>query len=214
MTDTESKEPRLESHPASIRSETANTFQPQRRRILIATSIASGCGVAAAVYPFLASMSPSERARALGAPVEVDLGGLRPGELSTVSWRGRPVWVLKRTPPMLASLERDEALLADPNSMRSEQPKNCVNRYRSVKPDVAVIVGVCTHLGCTPTFRPEPGDASIDVNWPGGFYCPCHGSKFDLAGRVFKAVPAPINLEVPPYSFVSEQVVRIGDDTA
>jgi len=213
MADTDSKEPRPESHPASIRSETANTFQPERRRILIATSIAGGCGVAAAVYPFLASMTPSERARALGAPVEVDLGGLRPGELFTAPWRGRPVWVLKRTPEMLASLERDETLLADPNSTRSEQPKNCANRYRSVKPEVAVIVGVCTHLGCTPTYRPEPGDTSIDVNWPGGFYCPCHGSKFDLAGRVFKAVPAPINLEVPPYGFVNERVVRIGEES-
>lgn len=213
MVDTTLKETPPESNPASIQSESANKFHPERRRILIATSIASGCGLAAAAYPFLASMTPSERARALGAPVEVDLSGLRSGELLTVSWRGRPVWVLKRTPAMLASLEHDDTLLVDPNSTRSEQPKNCVNRYRSVKPEVAVIVGVCTHLGCTPTYRPEAGDTSIDVNWPGGFYCPCHGSKFDLAGRVFKAVPAPINLEVPPYSFASEQIVRIGDDT-
>lgn len=213
MADNASKETPPESHPASIRSESANKFHPERRRILIATSVVSGCGAVAAAYPFLASMEPSERARALGAPVEVDLSGLRPGELFTVSWRGRPVWVFKRTPAMLASLEQDAALLADPNSTRSEQPKTCVNRYRSVKPEVAVIVGVCTHLGCTPTYRPERGDTSIDANWPGGFYCPCHGSKFDLAGRVFKAVPAPINLEVPPYSFVNEQIVRIGNES-
>jgi ubiquinol-cytochrome c reductase iron-sulfur subunit len=187
---------------------------PQRRRILIATSVVGGCGIVASVYPFLASMEPSERAKALGAPVEVDLANLRPGELFTVAWRGRPVWVLKRTPEMIAAIERATPFLVDPASVRSEQPKNCRNQFRSIKPEVAVMVGVCTHLGCTPAFRPNPGDPTVGVaNWPGGFYCPCHGSRFDLAGRVFKDVPAPINLEVPAYVYLPGNVVRIGEET-
>jgi ubiquinol-cytochrome c reductase iron-sulfur subunit len=185
-----------------------------RRRLLIATGGLGGCGVVASAIPFLASMEPSERARALGAPVEVDLGSLQPGQLRTESWRGRPVWILRRTPEMLSTIEHDASLLADPLSAHSIQPKNCTNQFRSIKPELAVMIGVCTHLGCTPTFRPQPADPVLGVNWPGGFYCPCHGSRFDLAGRVFKDVPAPTNLEIPSYRYLSDRVVRIGDEKA
>lgn len=185
-----------------------------RRRLLLATGGLGGAGIVASAIPFLASMKPSERARALGAPVEVNLGPIHPGELHTESWRGRPVWILKRTPQMLAATERDTALLADPLSKNSVQPKNCVNQFRSLKPELAVMVGVCTHLGCTPTFRPQAADPGLGADWPGGFYCPCHGSRFDLAGRVFKDVPAPTNLDIPPYRYLSDNVVRIGDESA
>jgi ubiquinol-cytochrome c reductase iron-sulfur subunit len=182
----------------------------KRRKALIkATATAGGLGLAAAAYPFLASLAPSERAKALGAPVEVDVARLASGAIETVEWRGKPVWILHRTEQMLASLKRDDALLLDPASKRtSQQPAYAQNGTRSIKPDYFVSVALCTHLGCIPTFRPEPG--SVQPDWPGGFYCPCHGSKFDLAGRVFKGVPAPSNLVVPPYEFVGVQRILIG----
>lgn len=183
-----------------------------RRLWLTATSVAGGAGLVATAVPFVASMAPSERARALGAPVEVEVQGLRPGELRTVEWRGQPVFVLRRSTAMLESLARHDDLLADPGSRRSDQPAYAVNANRSIKPEVVVMVAVCTHLGCIPTFRPNPGSADIGATWPGGFYCPCHGSKFDLAGRVFKNVPAPTNLVVPPYHFASESNLLIGVD--
>jgi len=186
----------------------------KRREALVkASAVAGGLGLAAVAYPFLASLAPSERAKALGAPVEVDLDGIAPGALDTVEWRGKPVWILRRTPQMLASLEQDEALLLDPNSERaSQQPDYAQNRARSLKPEYFVTIALCTHLGCVPTFTPEPG--AVQPDWPGGFYCPCHGSKFDLAGRVFKGVPAPTNLVIPPYKYAGESRVVIGEDSA
>ena len=183
-----------------------------RRLWLTATSLAGGAGLVATAVPFVASMAPSERARALGAPVEVEVQGLRPGELRTVEWRGQPVFVLRRSAQMLDSLARHDDLLADPNSRRSDQPAYAANADRAIKPEIAVMVAVCTHLGCIPTFRPKPGAADIGESWPGGFYCPCHGSKFDFAGRVFKNVPAPTNLVVPPYHYASDTTVLIGVD--
>jgi len=187
---------------------------PKRRETLVkATAAAGGLGLAAVTYPFLASLVPSERAKALGAPVEADLAGLASEALETVEWRGKPVWILRRTPQMLASLEHDEAMLLDPNSERtSQQPAYAQNRGRSIQPEYFVTVALCTHLGCVPTFTPEPG--SVEPDWPGGFYCPCHGSKFDLAGRVFKAVPAPTNLVIPPYKYLGETRILIGAGTA
>ena len=183
-----------------------------RRLWLTATSLAGGAGLVATAVPFVASMAPSERARALGAPVEVEVHGLRPGELRTVEWRGQPVFVLRRSVAMLDSLARHDDLLADPASRRSDQPAYTANVERAIKPEIAVMVAVCTHLGCIPTFRPTPGAADIGESWPGGFYCPCHGSKFDFAGRVFKNVPAPTNLVVPPYHYASDTTVLIGVD--
>lgn len=183
-----------------------------RRLWLTATSVAGGAGLVATAVPFVASMTPSERARALGAPVEVELTGIQPGELRTVEWRGQPVFVLRRSPEMLASLGQHDDLLADARSLRSTQPDYAANTDRSVRPEFAVMVGICTHLGCIPTFRPTPGTADIGASWPGGFYCPCHGSKFDLAGRVFKNVPAPTNLVVPPYHFASDSSLLVGVD--
>ena len=183
-----------------------------RRLWLTATSVAGSAGLVATAIPFVASMAPSERARALGAPVEVEVQGLRPGELCTVEWRGQPVFVLRRSAEMLDSLARHDDLLADPGSRRSDQPAYAANAHRSIKPEIAVMVGICTHLGCIPTFRPTPGAADIGASWPGGFYCPCHGSKFDLAGRVFKNVPAPTNLVVPPHHFACADTQLIGVD--
>ena len=186
---------------------------PERRRWIVVASAAGGVGVAATTVPFVASMAPSERARALGGSVEVDIAMAKPGELLGVSWRGKPVWVLHRTPAMLEALGRHDALLADPRSTRREQqPEYARNQWRSSRPEILVLVALCTHLGCVPTFRPELGAADIDALWPGGFYCPCHGSKFDLAGRVFKNVPAPSNLEVPPYRYADASRLLIGVD--
>lgn len=192
-------------------SRTANSIDPARRLWIAAASTTGIIGISATSVPFVASMSPSERARAFGAPVEVDVGTIRPGELNTVEWRGKPVWVLRRTANMLASLRDHDDLLSDPRSTRrGQQPDYARNDVRSVKSDIGVLVGICTHLGCVPTFRPDPGAADIGASWPGGFYCPCHGSKFDLAGRVFKNVPAPSNLEVPPHHYAGVSKLLIG----
>lgn len=166
----------------------------------------------AAAVPFVASLAPSERARALGAAVEVDMRGMPARELMTLEYRGRPVWVLHRTPAMVQRLQGDTALLADPQSKRSEQPADMRNAWRSLKPEIGVMVAVCTHLGCIPTYRPTAAGApDLGADWPGGFFCPCHGSKFDLAGRVFKNVPAPTNLEVPAYRFDADGRLTIGE---
>ena len=191
----------------------ATPRDPDRRSWIAVTSVVGGAGLIASAVPFMASMAPSERALALGAPVEVDLQGLQQGELRTVAWRGKPVFVLRRTPAMLDSLARHDEYLADPPSRRSIQPEYTRNAVRSLKPEIAVLEAVCTHLGCIPSFRPTAGASDIDASWPGGFYCPCHGSKFDFAGRVFKNVPAPTNLTVPPYQFASETTLLIGVDT-
>jgi ubiquinol-cytochrome c reductase iron-sulfur subunit len=184
-----------------------------RRKVLkIATVTIGGSGVAASSIPFVRSMSPSEGARATGAPVEVDLQKLEPGQLSTVEWRGRPVWVLHRTPHMLASLSKHDDQLVDPHSDEPQQPAYAKNETRSIEPRYFVAVGICTHLGCVPIYRPDPTFADLDPHWHGGFYCPCHGSQFDLAGRVYKNMPAPRNLEVPPHTYLTEKLLLIGED--
>lgn len=194
----------------------AATLKPpgDRRQFLVEATVAVGAAyTAAAVYPFLASMAPSERAKAAGAPVEADIGAIAPGEMKTVLWRGKPVWLLRRTPAMLAGLTAHNDLLADPESNRSDQPGYCHNVDRSSRPDMFVCVGVCTHLGCSPTLRIDPeAKTDLGASWPGGFFCPCHGSKFDLAGRVFKGVPAPTNLVIPPYRYLSETKLIVGED--
>ena len=187
---------------------------PTRRQLVIATSAAGGVAAVGTAIPFVLSMSPSERARAAGAPVETDVARLGAGELMTVEWRGKPVWILHRTPEMIERLKANDALLSDPRSGRPQQPDYATNPLRSRKPEYFVAVGLCTHLGCVPTFRPEVAPADLGPAWPGGFYCPCHGSKFDLAGRVFKNVPAPTNLEIPRYRYLTESALLIGADEA
>ncbi|HEX9397629.1 MAG TPA: ubiquinol-cytochrome c reductase iron-sulfur subunit [Burkholderiales bacterium] len=183
-----------------------------RRNLVIATSVAGGAASLGAAVPFVASMIPSERARAAGAPVEVDLSRIAPGELAVIEWRGKPVWVIRRTKEMLASLKASEARLSDPGSKASEQPRYAENEFRSEKPELMVMEGVCTHLGCSPQMRSAEMKAEMGTEWEGGFYCPCHGSKFDYAGRVYRGAPAPVNLKVPPYTFVSETKLVIGED--
>lgn len=183
-----------------------------RRNLVVATSVAGGAAGIGAAVPFAASMWPSERARAAGAPIEVDVSRIAPGELAVFEWRGKPVWVLRRTQQMIASLKSVEPRLSDPNSKASEQPQYAQNEYRSARPDLLVLVGVCTHLGCSPQEKPADAKAEMGADWPGGFYCPCHGSKFDFAGRVFNGSPAPTNLVVPPYTVVSDSKVVIGED--
>jgi len=186
----------------------------KRRRFLVgATVVAGGVGAAFTAVPFIASWQPSARARAAGAPVEVDISKLEPGQQVTVEWRGKPVWVLRRTPAILDRLATltDSDRLRDPLAeVKTQQPTYITGPLRSLKEEYLVVIAICTHLGCVPLFRPELG--SVTDDWPGGYFCPCHGSKFDFAGRVFKAVPAPINLEVPPYRFLSETRVEIGVD--
>ena len=167
----------------------------------------------ATAVPFVASLTPSERAKAAGAPVEADISKLGPGEMMTVEWRGKPVWILRRTPEMLASLKITDSLVSDPNSDKPMQPEYAKNEYRSIKPEYWVAVGICTHLGCSPSSKFAVGAASgLGDDWPGGFLCPCHGSTFDLAGRVYKGKPAPDNLEVPAHKYVSDAKILIGED--
>ena len=174
------------------------------------TSVAGGIAGVAIATPFMLSMMPSERAKAAGAPVEVDISKLEPGMLLMVEWRGKVVWVLNRTPEMLDTLVKVEAELADPNSEKPQQPEYAQNRTRSIKPEILVTEGVCTHLGCSPVFRKEIAPADLGPDWLGGFFCPCHGSKFDLAGRVYKSVPAPTNMVVPPHVYLSDSRLLIG----
>ena len=185
-----------------------------RRRFLItATSVAGGVASAAWATPFILSMMPSERAKAAGAPVEVDISKLEPGMLLLVEWRGKVVWILSRTPEMLASLTKLDSKLTDPNSEKDQQPEYAQNPTRSIRPEILVTTGVCTHLGCSPVLRKEIAPADLGPDWLGGFFCPCHGSKFDLAGRVYKNVPAPTNLLVPPHTYLSENVLLIGSES-
>lgn len=187
-----------------------------RRGLLVATAAAGGVAGLATAGVFVSTFQPSERARAAGAPVEVDIAGLAPGEMMTVEWRGKPVWVLKRSPEMVESLKKTDPQVADPNSERNPAeltPEYARNQYRSRKPEVLVAVGICSHLGCSPTTKLQPGpQPSLPDDWLGGFLCPCHGSTFDMAGRVFKNVPAPDNLEVPPHMYLSETRIVIGRD--
>jgi ubiquinol-cytochrome c reductase iron-sulfur subunit len=184
-----------------------------RRRFLIgATSVVGGVGVIGAAVPFVASWNPSAKAKAAGAPVKASIGKLEPGQRMTVEWRGKPVWVIRRTQEMLDNINKLTDSLRDPDSVEPQQPEYVKGVYRSIKPEYAIIVGICTHLGCSPQFVPEVKPQEFDENWVGGFFCPCHGSRFDLAGRVFKGVPAPTNLEIPPYRYVDDQTVVIGED--
>ncbi len=192
---------------------TLEVADKKRRSFLLkSVSIIGGAGAAVASWPFIASMSPTARARALGGPIEVNIKRLRAGELQRDKWRGKPIWVVSRTQAMLDTLSKDTKDLRDPNSNILQQPPYAKNRYRSIKPEYLVLVGICTHLGCSPTFRPTPGAEDLGADWPGGFYCACHGSRYDLSGRVFKHVPAPINLLVPPYHFVAKDIIVIGQD--
>jgi len=187
-----------------------------RRNWLIATSVAGGVGTAAVALPLVSTFAPSEKAKAAGAPVEMDISGMQPGELRTVEWRGKPVWVVRRTPEMLESLKKIEGDLADPKSERKPNdltPAYAQNTHRSIKPEYLVAVGICSHLGCSPITKFQTGaQPSLPDNWTGGFLCPCHGSTFDLAGRVFKNKPAPDNLEVPPHMYLSDTKLLIGED--
>ena len=185
---------------------------PTRRQWMIATVGASGALSLAAIVPFVSSQMPSERAKAAGAPVEVDIGKLAPGDMMVVEWRGKPVWILNRTPEMLATLKKAEPMLADPASDKPQQPGYASNETRSRRPEILVAVGICTHLGCSPSAAFTPGDAALGADWPGGFLCPCHGSTFDFAGRVFKNKPAPSNLEIPPHQYLTDTRLIIGRD--
>ena len=189
----------------------SNNIDKNRRKFLAGATCAVGAaGVVAGSIPFIASMLPSESAIAAGGPVRVKIDKMKPGDQLTVIWRGRPIWIIRRDEKMLATLPVLEPELRDPKSIIDQQPEYARNEYRSRKKDLLVLVGICTHLGCAPTYRPDVGGVSAD--WKGGFFCSCHGSKFDFAGRVFKGVPAPINLEVPPYVFLSENEIMIGVD--
>jgi ubiquinol-cytochrome c reductase iron-sulfur subunit len=186
-----------------------------RRRLLVATSAVGGVAGIAAAVPFVASMLPSERAKSAGAPVEADISKLAPGQMMTVEWRGKPVWIIHRSPEMIESLKKTDEKVSDPKSERPNQPEYAQNETRSIKPEIMVAVGICTHLGCSPTDKFKTGtDSGIDPDWAGGFLCPCHGSTFDLAGRVYKNKPAPDNLVVPPYKFVGDSKIVIGEDAA
>ncbi|HET9462751.1 MAG TPA: ubiquinol-cytochrome c reductase iron-sulfur subunit [Thiobacillus sp.] len=184
----------------------------KRRFLIAATSAVGGVAVAAVAVPLVMSMMPSARAKAAGAPVEVDIDKIEPGMLLTVEWRGKPVWIVNRTPEMLDLMAKHDDQLTDPRSEQAQQPDYCKNATRSIKPEFLVAVGICTHLGCSPTFRRDVGAADLGADWPGGFFCPCHGSRFDLAARVFKNVPAPTNLVIPPHQYISDARLLIGVD--
>ena len=192
----------------------SNIDQGKRRFLVAATSAVGGVAGVALAVPFVLSMAPSARARAAGAPVEVDISKVEPGMMITIEWRGKPVWIVHRTPEMLASLPKNDAAVVDPGSSAPMQPDYAKNEVRSIKPEYLVLVGICTHLGCSPSQKLAAGlDSGLGSEWPGGFFCPCHGSKFDLAGRVFKGVPAPNNLEVPPYAYLSDTRLIVGSDS-
>jgi ubiquinol-cytochrome c reductase iron-sulfur subunit len=185
----------------------------KRRRVLIAaTSVVGAVGAGFAAVPFIASMNPSAKARAAGAPVEADISKLEPGGLLRVKWRGKPIWIVSRTPEMLEALPSLDPLLADPNSEVPQQPEYCKNPTRSIKPQYLVAIGICTHLGCSPTYRPEVAPEDLGPEWKGGFFCPCHGSRFDLAARVYAGVPAPTNLVIPAHMYVNDTTIIVGQD--
>ncbi|MGY6273914.1 ubiquinol-cytochrome c reductase iron-sulfur subunit [Methylomonas sp. MgM2] len=185
----------------------------KRQFLTSALSVVGAVGAGYLAVPFLSQMQPSAKAMAAGAPVEVDLSKMEPGQLIRVAWRGKPVWILNRTPEVLETLPTLDSKLADPNSNESNQPEYTKNPVRSIKPEIFVAIGLCTHLGCSPTFRPEIAPSDLGNDWKGGFFCPCHGSWFDLAGRVFRGVPAPTNLEIPPYHYVNDNLIIVGEDS-
>jgi ubiquinol-cytochrome c reductase iron-sulfur subunit len=184
-----------------------------RRNLIVATGAVGAAIGAGIAVPFAWSWWPSERAKAAGAPVEADISNIAPGEMSVVEWRGKPVWIMRRTKEMLDSIAKADGQVSDPKSdVNGQQPEYAKNEYRSIKPEFLVLVGICTHLGCSPQQKPAEAKGEMGAEWDGGFLCPCHGSKFDLAGRVYKGSPAPINLEVPPYTYLSDGKLLIGDD--
>jgi ubiquinol-cytochrome c reductase iron-sulfur subunit len=188
---------------------------PTRRDFLyVATAATAGVGVAATIWPFISQMNPDAAAVAAGAPVDIDLSQVQPGQQVTVVWRSKPVFIVNRPKPALETLQKPEliARLADPDSKQWQQPAYAANWHRSIKPEFLVIVGICTHLGCIPKFMPDPSASDPTPNWPGGYFCPCHGSKYDLAGRVFSGVPAPYNLPVPPYHYPDDKTLRVGEN--
>jgi ubiquinol-cytochrome c reductase iron-sulfur subunit len=209
-------DPILEPSPTVERSAfTPHPGDPQRRFWLMTTAAMGGVAAAATAIPFVSSFAPSERAKAAGGPVEVEIADIPPGGVKTVEWRGKPVWVVRRTPEMLASLQDHDAELVDPLSSRDQQPAYARNLARALKPEVFVVIGICTHLGCSPSNAPRGvANPSLPADWPGGFFCPCHGSSFDGAGRVYKNKPAPTNLEVPPYHYAGDTRILIGEDAA
>ncbi|KTD50402.1 ubiquinol-cytochrome c reductase iron-sulfur subunit [Legionella quinlivanii] len=189
----------------------SEVIDEQKRQFLLRTTgVLGGIGAVCALTPFVSSWLPSAKAQAAGAPVEVDISKIEPGQQVTVEWRGKPVWIIRRTPEMLKHLNGHNDDLRDPDSLVDQQPEYAQNKFRSINPEYLVLVGICTHLGCSPKYTPN--ERELRPDWPGGFFCPCHGSTFDLAGRVFKGVPAPINLEVPPYRFVNKHLIIIGED--
>lgn len=193
----------------------SNTVDNGKRRFLTtaASVVVGGAGAAAVAVPFVTSMLPSAKAQAAGAPIEVEISKLVFGQQVTVEWRGKPVWIIRRSDETLKSLPSLNSILEDPNSsMASQQPEYCKNDTRAIRDEFIVLVGVCTHLGCSPTYRPELAPEDLGPEWKGGFYCPCHGSRFDLAGRVYAGVPAPTNLVVPPYYFLDDNRILVGED--
>ena len=186
----------------------------RRQFLTTALTVVGAVGTGYLAVPFLSQMQPSAKAMAAGAPVEVDISKIEPGQLIRVAWRGKPVWVLSRTPEVLDILANDTNKLADPNSQESEQPEDSNNPLRSIKPEIFIAVGLCTHLGCSPTFRPEIAPNDLGKDWNGGFFCPCHGSGFDLAGRVYRSVPAPTNLVIPPHRYITDSLIIIGEESS
>ena len=184
----------------------------KRRFLTAATTVVGAVGIGYAVYPFLAAWAPREKAKAAGAPVEAEIGKLEPGQLMRVKWRGKPVWIVRRTERNLQDLAKLTNVLLDPNSEAPQQPEYCQNETRSIKPEFLVAIGICTHLGCSPTYRPDVAPADLGPDWLGGFFCPCHGSRFDFAGRVYSGVPAPSNLEIPKHQFLSDTRILVGED--
>jgi ubiquinol-cytochrome c reductase iron-sulfur subunit len=203
----EQSEPQEESSECGI-----NSVDQERRNFLVASACAiAGLGAVASLVPLVSSWFPNTKTAALAGPIKVDLTKMEPGEQIVVEWRGKPVWIIKRSELMLEQLNNtDSAQLRDPRSLVNQQPGYAKNNYRSIHPDYLVLVGICTHLGCSPKYKPTLDE--LGPNWPGGFFCPCHGSTFDLAGRVFKGVPAPINLEVPPHHYINQHTLIIGED--
>ncbi|MCG8614496.1 MAG: ubiquinol-cytochrome c reductase iron-sulfur subunit [Pseudomonadales bacterium] len=189
-----------------------NVNQGRRRLLVGATSVVGGVGVVGAAVPFVASWNPSAKAKAAGAPVKVNISKVEPGQQITVEWRGQPVWIVRRTPEMLENLVKMNEIVADPESTKPQQPEYIKGAERALNSEYMIMVGICTHLGCSPQFRPEVAPADLGDEWLGGFFCPCHGSKFDLSGRVFKGVPAPANLVVPPHYYIDDNTVMIGVD--
>ncbi|WP_026300959.1 MULTISPECIES: ubiquinol-cytochrome c reductase iron-sulfur subunit [unclassified Thioalkalivibrio] len=185
-----------------------------RRRFLVAaTTVVGGAGVAAVATPFLASLQPSARAQAAGAPVEFDVTEVEPGQRVSIEWRGQPIWIVRRTDEMLDGLSQVTDRLRDPDSENeAQQPEYAQNEHRSIKPEILVLIGICTHLGCSPSFRPEIGDPGMGSDWQGGWLCGCHGSRFDMAGRVYRNMPAVDNLEVPPHHYITDNLLLVGED--